>query len=292
MPSMEVALVNGERAAPAPGLKGECPLCGKPAQAKCGPIIRWHWAHAGRRHCDPWMENEGPWHRAWKSLFPSEWREVVDFDHTGEKHIADIKRPDGTVIELQNSPMSVEEMNSRETFYGERMIWIVNGEKFKDHIRIGDALPDPYHPKVRDFKLAMPVYAAWTNVWKQPCLDGGAFAYFRRSDIAAATSPRPMLELLHGKDFDGAVQESYRGQHTWSWRKPREGWLLSKRTVIFDLGESGMWAIGEYDQAPCLQRISRQALMESLLAGAAPDLTWSLDLYTDWMMPKTSLTTL
>lgn len=284
MPSMEVALVGGERAAPAPGLKGECQLCGKPAQAKCGPIIRWHWAHAGRRHCDPWMENEGPWHRAWKALFPFEWQEVVAHDAKGEKHIADVKRPDGTVVELQNSPMGIEEMNSRETFYGERMIWIVNGEKFKENIRIGDALPDPYHPKVREFKLAMPVYAPWTNVWRKPCLDGGAFAYFRRSDIAAATSPRPMLELLHGNDFNGAVQESYRGQHTWSWRKPREGWFLSQRTVIFDLGESGMWAIGKYDQAPCLQRISRRALMESLLSGAAPDLTWSLVPYTEWMM--------
>lgn len=286
MPSMNVALVGGERSAPAPGLKGECPLCGKPAQAKCGPIIRWHWAHAGRRHCDPWMENEGPWHRAWKALFPFEWQEVVAHDHAGEKHIADVKRPDGTVIELQNSPMSLEEMNSRELFYGERMIWIVNGEKFKENIRIGDALPNPDHPKVREFKLAMPVYAPWTKAWRKPCLDGGAFAYFRRSDIAAATSPRPMLELLHGKDFDGAVEESYRGQHTWSWRKPREGWLLSQRTVIFDLGESGMWAIAEYDQAPCLQRISRRNLMESLLSGAAPDLTWSLAPYTGWMMPE------
>lgn len=128
MPPMEVALVNGERATPAPGLKGECPLCGKPAQAKCGPIIRWHWAHAGRRHCDPWMENEGPWHRAWKALFPFEWQEVVAYDHTGEKHIADVKRPDGTVVELQNSPMSIEEMQSREDFYGDRMMWIVNAE--------------------------------------------------------------------------------------------------------------------------------------------------------------------
>lgn len=286
MPSMGVALVGAERSAPAPGLKGECPLCGKPAQAKCGPIIRWHWAHAGRRHCDPWMENEGPWHRAWKALFPFEWQEVVAHDHAGEKHIADVKRPDGTVIELQNSPMGLEEMNSRELFYGERMIWIVNGEQFKENIRIGDALPDPDHPKVREFKLAMPVYVPWTNAWRKPCLDGGAFAYFRRSDIAAATSPRPMLELFHGKDFDGAVEESYRGQHTWSWRKPREGWLLSQRTVIFDLGESGMWAIAEYDQTPCLQRISRRNLMDSLLSGAAPDLTWSLAPYTDWMMPE------
>lgn len=149
MPSMEVALIDGGRKEPAPGLKGECQICGKPAQAKCGPIISWHWAHAGRRHCDPWMENEGPWHRAWKALFPFEWQEVVAHDHAGEKHIADVKRPDGTVIELQNSPMSIEEMFSREQFYGEKMIWIVNGEKFKEHIQIGDALPPPIIPRYK-----------------------------------------------------------------------------------------------------------------------------------------------
>lgn len=40
-----------------------------------------------------------------------------------------MKRPDGTVIELQNSPMSLGEMSSREQFYGKKMVWIVNGEK-------------------------------------------------------------------------------------------------------------------------------------------------------------------
>lgn len=286
MPSMEVALVGGVRTAPAPGLKGECQICGKSALAKCGPIIRWHWAHAGRRHCDPWAENEGPWHRAWKALFPFEWQEVVAYDHTGEKHIADVKRPDGIVIELQNSPMGIDEMLSRERFYGERMIWIVNGETFKEHIRIGDALPDPDHPKVKDFKLAMPVYAKWANVWRKPCLDGSAFAYFRKSDLAADTSPGAMFEVFHGRAFDGVVEESYSGQHTWSWRKPREGWLTSSRTVIFDLAGKGMWAIANYgvDHAPCLQRISRRSFVESLLSGAAPDLTGSLEPYTDWMM--------
>ena len=246
MPSMEVALVCGERAAPAPGLKGECPLCGKPAQAKCGPIIRWHWAHAGRRHCDPWMENEGPWHRAWKALFPFEWQEVVAYDHAGEKHIADVKRPDGTVIELQNSPMSIEEMNSREAFYGERMIWIVNGEKFKNHIRISDSLPDPHHERMRDFKLGMPTYTKWSKHVREPCHDGSAFGYFLKSDIAADPSRGAMYELHHGKAFESVVANSYRGQHAWSWKNPREGWLLSRRTVVFDLGQGEMWALAKY----------------------------------------------
>lgn len=284
MPSIDIALVNGTRTPPSPGLKGECQLCGKPTQAKCGPIVRWHWAHTGRRHCDPWQENEGPWHRAWKALFPLDWQEVVAHDDRGERHIADVKRPDGMVIELQNSPMKIEEMHSREKFYGERMIWIVNAEKFKEHIRIGDSLPDPNHPKIKDLKLGMPVYSRWSRVWRQPCHDGSAFGYFRKKDIAADPSARAMFELLHGRQFDGVVTESYRGQHAWSWRTPREVWLRSRRTVIFDFQEEGMWAIAKYDDGdPCLQRVSRRSLMDSLLSGEAPDLTWRLVPYRDWM---------
>ena len=270
---MEIALVDGVRKGPAPGLKGKCQMCGKPAQAKCGPIIRWHWAHSGR-HCDPWMQNEGPWHRAWKLLFPFEWQEVVAHDQAGEKHIADVKRPDGAVIEFQNSPMSLEEMFSRERFYGQQMIWIVNGEKFKAHIRIGDALPDPDHLKIKDFKLGMPVYSTWQQHQRPPCQDGSFFAYFRKSDLAEDPSPTAMHELFHGEAFENVVAESYQGQHAWSWKSPRGGWLMSDRTVIFDLGHGEMWAITKYgmDGELCLQRVSRPALIESLISGAVPNI--------------------
>lgn len=285
MPTMEVALVGGARTRPAPGLKGLCQFCGKPTRAKCGSIIRWHWAHASRRNCDPWMENEGPWHRGWKALFPLEWQEVIAYDDSGEKHIADVKRPDGTVIELQNSPMSTAEMFSREAFYGEKMIWIVNGEKFKNHIRIGDALPDPNHPKIQDFKLALPVFTPWPKYWSAPRHDGSGFVYFLKSDLAAATSPGDLFLAHHGKAFDGVVEESYCGQHMWSWRRPRLGWLNSRRTVIFDLAENGMWALAklEEDKLPCLQKVSRRRFLESLLNGESPNLTWAVEPYTGWM---------
>jgi hypothetical protein len=97
--------------------------------AKCGRVKVWHWAHKGRLLCDPWWENETEWHRAWKNRFPLDWQEISQFDQlTGERHIADIKTPHGLVVELQNSPMSLEEMASRERFYGE-MIWIINGQR-------------------------------------------------------------------------------------------------------------------------------------------------------------------
>lgn len=88
---MEFALVDGVRASPQPKLKGACEFCARTTIAKCGPKIMWHWSHAGKKHCDPWWQNETEWHRQWKSYFPTEWREQRRFDDDGnEWHIADI----------------------------------------------------------------------------------------------------------------------------------------------------------------------------------------------------------
>ena len=87
MTSMRIALVEGVRSQPVPGAKGVCQACGEPMTAKCGGKNIWHWAHKGRKVCDPWWENEGEWHRAWKKYFPTHSQEVVQFDHSGEKHI-------------------------------------------------------------------------------------------------------------------------------------------------------------------------------------------------------------
>jgi competence protein CoiA len=261
---MEVALVNGERVAPAPGLKGECPFCGKPSQAKCGPIIRWHWAHAGRRHCDPWMENEGPWHRAWKALFPFDWQEVIAYDHAGEKHIADVKRPDGMVIELQNSPMSIEEMESREAFYGERMIWIVNAEKFCSQMYIQEALPDPEAEFVADLIIAQPTGdPKRTNVVIRG--DGHSLMFYRRSDVWP--DGRPTYQIYSGQSLGDLVMKNYIGHHQCSWLRPREVWKRAKCLVIFDFGGETMWAVCHYgiDRLFCVRRLSKSSLIQSLL---------------------------
>ncbi|WDD92819.1 hypothetical protein Bsp3421_002850 [Burkholderia sp. FERM BP-3421] len=73
--------------------------------AKCGRVKVWHWAHKGKKPCDPWYESETQWHRDWKDKFPREWQEVVDHDaQSGEIHIADVKTPHGLVLEFQHSP--------------------------------------------------------------------------------------------------------------------------------------------------------------------------------------------
>jgi len=98
--------------------------------SKCGERRIWHWAHRGERHCDHWWEPETEWHRAWKDKFPAEWQEIVHRADNGEKHIADVKTAQGTVIEFQHSYLRPEERRSREAFY-KPMIWIVDGLRRK-----------------------------------------------------------------------------------------------------------------------------------------------------------------
>lgn len=125
---MNYAIIEGKRHTPQKGLRGKCIACDNEMIAKCGNIRLPHWAHKGKKHCDPWWENETEWHREWKNLFPEEWREVPCRDVTGEKHVADIKRPDGFYIEFQNSVISKEEVESRNLFY-KNLVWVVNGSR-------------------------------------------------------------------------------------------------------------------------------------------------------------------
>jgi len=127
---MKFALFNGQRQEAQPNLSGQCPACGQAMIAKCGEINIWHWAHKGRRTCDPWWENETEWHRAWKGQFPESWQEVVQRADDGEKHIADVKTDQGWVIEFQHSRIEPEERRSRDTFYP-KLVWVVDGARLK-----------------------------------------------------------------------------------------------------------------------------------------------------------------
>ena len=92
---MKFALVNGEKSEATKGAKGLCPSCRAELIARCGEVKINHWAHKGKRNCDPWWENETEWHRAWKNEFPTAWQEVVHYDENGEKHFTDTQPPRG-----------------------------------------------------------------------------------------------------------------------------------------------------------------------------------------------------
>lgn len=127
---MRFALGDGQRIAAAPGLSGECPMCGSKMLPKCGKLRVWHWAHRGVRNCEHWWEPEAAWHRQWKDEFPADWQEIVHYAEDGEKHIADVRTPHGLTVEFQRSRLPVEEATSREDFYG-NMVWVVDGTRLQ-----------------------------------------------------------------------------------------------------------------------------------------------------------------
>lgn len=117
--------------------------------AKCGQRIMHHWAHAGRRNCDPWWENETAWHREWKNFFPEDCREISHTASDGEIHRADIKTPTGIIIEVQHSSMTDAERLSRESFYG-NLVWVIDGRGFRKNFDIFHMLPDPTSQVAQD----------------------------------------------------------------------------------------------------------------------------------------------
>jgi len=115
------AIKKNERIRASPNNKAYCPLCHEEMISKCGLIKIWHWAHKSNKECDCWWEPESKWHIDWKNKFPKEQQEV-----TIKNHRADIKTKTGIIIELQSSPISKEEVEERERFYGNKLIWILN----------------------------------------------------------------------------------------------------------------------------------------------------------------------
>lgn len=112
-------LDDDEKVEPFPGARAHCPTCGSLVMAKCGAIVTHHWAHIAREDCDQWAEPDSAWHRGWQECVDPSRREV----RIGW-HRADIQTKSGYVVELQHSSISTEDIRSRETFYGPRMVWI------------------------------------------------------------------------------------------------------------------------------------------------------------------------
>jgi competence protein CoiA len=258
---MQFALVNNARSTAQPKTSGICQFCGGNMVPKCGSKTIWHWAHAPKRSCDPWWENETPWHREWKSYFPETWRELVHEDPTtGEKHIADVKTATGRVIEFQNSPMPPHELRSRETFYG-NMIWIVNGDKFRNNFYILDALPDPdaafaqdivFHPQT----LEKPTYGFWRKSENPDYKPGGM--------VLVHTVEEPSQNETRRQ-----IYEHYVGHHMFDWKRPRSVWFESKRPVFFHFAhENLLLRLSSYPTYGsrvfrCVQFVAKQEVIES-----------------------------
>src|SRR5665213_600954 len=127
---MNIAIINGQRTAAFSGGKAACPFCDAPVIAKCGSQRVHHWAHKGSKSCSLGKENETEWHRSWKNKFPTEFQEFIQYDPSGEKHIADVRTNHGLVIEFQHSRLDPQERVAREHFY-KNMVWVVDGTRLK-----------------------------------------------------------------------------------------------------------------------------------------------------------------
>lgn len=114
--------------------RAKCPICDSLLIAKCGEFNVWHWAHERKSECDTWKyEPKTEWHRKWQNYFSEDQTEVYIYGNY-EYHRADIVTKKGLIIEIQNSPISPEDIDLRESFYGD-MMWIINSKEFKHNLR-------------------------------------------------------------------------------------------------------------------------------------------------------------
>ncbi len=158
------AEIENKRIKAIPKAIGHCPLCKNKVIPKCGEIRTWHWAHQKSQKCDNWYEPQNQWHLDWKMIFGEEYAEII-IQKDKVKHFADIITPKGITIRLQDSSINKDTIKEIEYFYGERMIWIVNGMNFKDKFKmLGTDYPDFYWNNPRK---------SWIGVRKPVFIDFG-----------------------------------------------------------------------------------------------------------------------
>jgi len=241
---MKFALVNNQRTTPIPHTKGVCEICDEEVISKCGPIRPWHWSHKANSNCDPWWENETPWHKEWKSNYPEQWQEVVHHDEvTGEKHVADVKTENGLIIEFQNSPLSVSELISRERFY-KKIIWVINGTKFILNFSIFHKLPVP------DLSIFEDI------VFNYPSRHHSIETFYKKSE----NPPNPTMVQIHViQEIENLIAQHYQGHHFFEWVKPRSVWFNSEKSVYIDFGGDVLWFLQKYGKSglPCIQRVCK-----------------------------------
>ncbi|MFX1733918.1 CoiA-like domain protein [Paraburkholderia sp. A1RI_3L] len=259
---MQFAIVEDERREAFPGGHGNCPTCGAPTVAKCGPRVMHHWAHASRRDCDPWWENETPWHREWKNLFPADCREISHVAPDGEIHRADIKTPTGIVIEVQHSAMTDAERISREAFYG-NLVWVIDGSGFRHNFDIYHPLPDPTSELAHDL--------VWVKATRE--MQGAARGIFFRlsecqKEYPDATKANLQGGLYHGiGEIEQQVLEACVGHHQYDWVRPRRTWLDAACPVYIDFGEDWLAQLMTYDESglPCMRYVAKRKFVHDAM---------------------------
>ncbi|WP_231426829.1 competence protein [Pedobacter sp. Leaf250] len=223
-----------------------CLGCGEKVIAKCGSVKIHHWAHVSLCHCESWWESETLWHRQWKEVFAPEFREVSFYDDAlQEFHRADIHTNTGLTIELQNSPINYEELQSRECFYP-KLIWIVNGLKFKG-FKILKSIPNPLNPLLSDYEFCVSEH----------------LSMIRKFD-ALAENPQPEVLTFYHKELKNipAGSEFY----SFSWKHAHKAWLGASCPIFIDLGGHFLYRLRKRHQISAnynyLQLIPKKAFVD------------------------------
>jgi len=139
-----------------------------------------------------------------------------------EVHRADVYTNQGITIEFQNSPISIDELKSREKFYSQ-MIWIVNGLKFKEKFKLTTGIPDPESPLLNnyDFGIYTPLI------------------FFRKGDInenkeiAVDLLPHHHIELKHIPISNICFKFNWINKHI--------VWFYSSSPVYLDFGDDFLY---------------------------------------------------
>lgn len=251
---MQYSTINGKRVLPFPKGKGKCEICNAETVSKCGEKVMWHWAHKSKLDCDPWWENETEWHRKWKERFPENFREIVHIcDVTGEKHRADIKSDKGIILEIQNSPISLEELRSRERFY-KNLVWIVNADKFKNrfNLYLKTFLPNPNSKEFDDI-----VFVPTNNA--HSCT-----TFWRRSESQKTLSG--MVQIHSARSLQMLTNRHYIGHHPFYWQRPHIAWFEASCPVFLDFGSDILWRLEKYrGQFHCVQAIAKEKVILDII---------------------------
>ena len=163
------------------------------------------------------------WHLGWQRAVPPERREVVMGPHR-----ANIVTVSGGVVEIQHSPIPADVIGERETFYGDRMLWIFNCTRAE--ITVSPAPPLPGKPA------------------STPC----GCADERCARLWAQHRPRPGNEMPsasqgctgHMTDQMGEWEPS--PEVRFRWKRARASLAACRRPVLLDLGGGHVLRPGEF----------------------------------------------
>ncbi|QXU43254.1 competence protein CoiA [Pedobacter sp. D749] len=240
---MQYAYVDNIKSEPIKGSKGLCCGCGNYVIAKCGTIKLHHWAHISTHKCDSWWENETEWHREWKSHFPVESREVSFYDDVlNEYHRADVHNKNGITIEFQNSPLTSDELKSRNDFY-KKIIWVVNGFKFKG-FEILENIPDPTSEELMNYNFNDSVH----------------LSFMRKSEAR-----NRMVEMLSRQSKELRHIQMSELHYSFLWKHAHKAWYGSTMPVFIDFGGKDLYwlkyRVQETNDYLYLKKISKSSFL-------------------------------